>query len=307
MNCKHCGEKLAAFSHYCENCGEKGPSPKEWWGHLGKSVGAFLKKRLWLTITTAAVLVAIIGLSIWWSIANHFDVTDYIVTEISGFNEDGSIRVSIDYNALCERVIGPKPDTNTAKGYEKYAEYLKQREMLLSTLSVSADRTSGLKNGDFYIVTVTVLDEKPFKEFDIRFEEKSYKRTLQVGKDSPAFETPVDLNLFDYISPVFEGENGNGIIDFPNEKKACTLTFGSGKTLELTIGCAKSWSSFALTINIPETGEMVYAYFNIDRSSDLSNADTITLTLDENDLIALRRCGIRVTSYESTYTVSGLT
>lgn len=307
MNCKRCGEKLSVFSHYCENCGEKGPSTKAWWGIFWKSFGALLKKRLWLTITVAMLMVAIITLSIWWSVANHFDVTDYIVTEISGFNEDGSIRVSIDYEALCERVIGPIPDTNTAKGYEKHAEYMEQMETLLPTLSVSADRTSNLKNGDFYIVTVTILDEKPFKEFGIRFKEESYNRTLQIGTDSPSFDTPVDLNLFDYVSPVFEGENGNGSINFPSEKKSCTLTFGSGETLELMIGCEKSWSSFAIVINIPGKNDSIYAYFDVSSSYNLNNGDTILFTLDESNLASLKNYGVNITSFEKTYTVSGLT
>ena len=307
MKCSKCGEKLALFSCYCENCGAQGPTTKTWWKFIGTTATAFLKKRVWLTITLACLILLLVGVGVWQGIAHSIDLTDYIVAEASGFDGSGSIRVDIDYDALCEKVLGKVPDSSTAKGYEKHKTYMEQKESLVWSLSVSADRTSDLKNGDFYTVTVRILDSELFEELGYTLKEESYQKTFQVGKDCNALDAPVKFNLFDYIRINFSGTDTNGYVVCSDETQIASLSFASGNTVEAEIECHESWfGGYSCYVFFPETNDRVEVQLNIDKTSSLSNGDMITVTLDETDIKELNQLGVVPDCTMQTYHVSGL-
>ena len=99
MKCQNCGEQLAVFSHYCENCGVKALSTQEWWKYIGVTVVAFFKKRIWLVAVLACALALSVGLGIWRNVTNTIDPVDYVLIQTSGFNGDGEIEVSSKANA----------------------------------------------------------------------------------------------------------------------------------------------------------------------------------------------------------------
>ena len=307
MNCKRCNEKLALFSNYCENCSEKAPSVKEWWQFIGASFIAFLKKRVWLTVAVVGVLVFSIGFSILWGAITEFDPTDYIITHTTGYDQNGYLSFEIDYPALCEKVLGREPNPETKRGYEKHAEYLKKAETLENTLRVTADRTSGLKNGDYFIITVSISDTELYKSYGINCKDDIYSKTLKVGKDCDPFDTPIAINLFDYIDVSFSGENGNGQFVINNETKETVLNYASGNTVTMNTQCYKSWGEYNMYVSLKEIGDGVLISVNVSQDSDLTNGEMIMLILNESDLVDLSRLGINVTESQNTYTVSGLT
>ncbi len=306
MNCKRCNEKLALFSSYCENCSEKGPSFGEWWQFIGASALTFLKKRIWLVVVVIGVLVLSIGGGILWSALSQIDPTDYVVTYASGFDNNGYIQVEVDYDALCEKILGPKPDKSSKKSYEKYSDYIEKAAMLQSTLRVTADRTTGLKNGDYYIVTVQVLDPTPYEDLGARLKKEVYQKTFQVGEDSIAFDTPVEVDLFDYIEVSFNGDNGNGYFVLSDEPKKTTLRYDSGNTITLHMNCYETWSGYRLCVEIRETYDSIYIDIESNKQSGLNNGDTVMLTLDETDLAVLLSVGVRASTSAKTYQVTGL-
>lgn len=306
MNCTQCNEKLSLFSSYCENCGEKGPSFKEWWQFIRTTCLALLKKRIWLTATVIGILVLSIGGGILWSTLSQIDPTDYVVTRASGFDNNGRIQVGIDYDALCEKIIGPKPDQTSKKGYEKYSSYVEKVETLQSTLRVTADRTTGLKNGDYYIVTVQVLDPTPYENLGVKLKKEVYQKTLQIGEDSITFDLPVEIDLFDYIDISFNGTNGSGYFVLSDESKETTLRYPSGYTTTLRTRCYETWSGYRLQLENKETYETFFVDITSNKNSGLNNGDTLTLMFDEANLETLLGAGVKVTTLSKTYQVTGL-
>ena len=306
MTCSKCGEKLALFSNFCENCGAQGPSAKGWWKFIGSSAASFFKRRIWLTIVVAAVLVFSVGFGIWHSATHNLVLTDFVTTSSTGYNGNGSIRVEIDYEALCEKVLGKVPDSSTAKGYEKYTTYIEQKEALLDSLYVSADRTTRMKNDDFYTVTIRVLDSAVFKELGYDLKEDTYQKTFQVGKDCPTFDIPENINLFDYIELNYHGNDVDGYVVFSDEAQSITLVLESGESVEMSIQCRESWIGYVCYVSFPKTNEGVSIQLQVDKSTSLSNGDIITVTLDEDDVAELNTLGIVLEITERTYQVTGL-
>lgn len=306
MNCKNCHSKLPSFSAYCENCGVKGPSFDIRIRFYWKSLVALLKKHIWLTVMVACMLVVTVGLSIFLNVSNKIDLTDYIVTEVNGYNENGSIKVSINYDALGEKLFGKKPTPDTAKGYEEYAEYIAKLEKFNSILFVSSDKSTGLKNGDFYLATVTVSDSSLFKEYGFKIKEDSCRKVFQIGKNTAFLDAPVEINIFDYLDVSFSGTNGYGSLNISNEVKTETISFASGKQTEITIQYEEYWYNSALIIRFKDTNAMVSLALNGINSSYLSNGDSVELSLDEDQLKELGEYGLSAKTKSHIYQVSGL-
>lgn len=307
MNCKHCGEKVAAFSRYCESCGAECLPFAGWIKHYWAKFLALLKKRVWLTAVVVGVLLVAIGVGVWVSIANRIDVTDYIITAADGYSGSGTISVSIDYDALGERVLGKMPSQDTAKGYEKYKEYMDDLNELKSALSVSADRTAKLNNGDFYIVTVNILKPEVFEKHGVKLKKESYKKTLQVGKDTNVLEKPVEIDIFNYIDAGFVGRNGSGSVEIDLVKQPDTLTLPSGRQIEVYLQYQQSWRENYLMMVIDSGENYVYLNLNYSNNSDLRNGDVVKISLNENETQKLNEYGIKVIFREREYQVTGLT
>ncbi len=306
MNCKKCQAKLPSFSSYCENCGTKCPSFAKWLKYYGASLLALLKKRIWLTAIIAGVLVITIGLSIFLSLSNNIDPSDYIIAEVNGFSENGSVAVHIDYESLAEKVLGKKPEPDTAKKYEKYVEYMAEFERLKSTLEVKTDKTQGLKNGDFFIATVTVVDTTFFEEHGFELKEESYTKPLQIGKDTAALDEPAEVDLFKYVEVSFAGDNNRGWLNISNKNKTDTIIFASGNEMEITAKCEYTWGEYHLLIHFPEYEISVSLDFEVSESNALQNGDAIVITFDEDKFQLLSKYGITVKEYAHTYIVEGL-
>ena len=306
MNCKHCGEKIAVFSRYCENCGQEAYSFLEWMKIIFTPVYLFFKKRLWLTITLGIVLVTALVLGIIFGSPKYLDPTDYIITQATGYNGSGEIHASIDYEELCEDILGKAPDVTTKKGYEKNETYQYNVSRIKSSILISVDRSAELSNGDFYIATAKVINNSLYEEFGYTLKSNEYKTTLQVGEDTEKLDDPVSLDLFEAIKIKISGNNGSGSLSLSSEIVNRTINFASGKTVNISISCSKTWSGYAIMVAFPEDNDSYYVNVSPDKTYDLKNGDTVKLKLDTSNAKQLKNRGIEVTALEKTLTVSGL-
>ena len=300
MNCQHCNEKLEDFSCYCENCGKKGPSFWKWCAILAKE-----RKKLTITMVTALLLT--IGLGIWWGVSTHFDPADYVIAHASGFDGSGTVEFEIDYSALYRKVLGPEPKENSKRNYEKRTVYANNKSKLNNTLRVYADHTTDMTNGRYFTVTVYVDNPEVYELFGVRLKDEKYTKTFKIGKDTESLELPVQADLFEYIGLSFSGTNGNGTMTISDELRASTLTFPSGKKVEITTQCTKMWTEYELAIKFTDSGESVYIDLNVNKDAGLSNDDAITLSFDYSIMDELLENGIDVTINRKTYQVTGLT
>lgn len=309
MNCKNCGEKLSAFSAYCEKCGQKAFSTKEWLAYHGKLLLAFLKKRLWLVIIVSVVIIGTIAVSIIASASKQIDPLDYITVDVSGYSGAGTIKVGIDYETLADKILGPVPDKNTAKGYEEYVEYTKHLEKLENSLYVSADKYRGLSNGDYFLVTITVEDAELFNECGFNLKKSEYSKAINIGKDCTTLAEPTEFDLLNHIDVMFHGENGNGYTIISDEKTYASIILNDNSTTKIEMLCYENWfgGGYTCSIYLTETGKSASIKLNIDNQSNVSNGDTVTISIDDTDITTLVEYGILITPSNRTYQVKNLT
>lgn len=307
MNCRRCDSHLPVGARFCENCGEIGPTPAEWRSYVVRTLLALLKKRPWLTITVVGVLILAIGFGFFIKTSRTIDITDYVLTQTSGFNETGNIVVSMDYEALCEKLFGGIPSPDSKKDYEKYVSFTSQIQELKNDVIVYADRNNNLKNGDFYLVTVKILDSDIFTNHGFELDETEYHKTLQIGKDCPEFEPLLEIDLFEYIESTIVGENGSGSLQISSRKKDEALVFPSGKQIKLSIVYERTWDEHYLVIYQDEPYISTTVNLHISEQSNLSNGDMVEVKIDGEDARNLAKYGIQVKTHSLVYQVSGLT
>ena len=308
MNCKNCGEKLSAFSAYCEKCGQKAFSTKEWLAYYGNLLLSFLKKRLWLSISVAVAIVLVVVGGIILNTSKQLNPMDYVVVDTRGYSGAGRLSLSIDTQSLADKLLGPVPDKTTAKGYEQHAEYTKQLKRLEQALFVSSDVYGGLSNDDFFIVTVTITDAELFKELGAKLKDTVYTKTLQIGKDCDSFEVPVEFNIFDHIAVEFNGDNGNGYVVISDDKIYAPITFNPERTTQLEILCYENWfgGGYTCSIYFEDTRSSASITLSLENASKLSNGSTATISISESDIKTLVEQGVLITPSSKTYQVTGL-
>lgn len=128
------------------------------------------------------------------------DLTDYIETDIEGFNGHAAAVCDLDYDALYAAITSQQESSGSS--------FLQQTAILeeaFSHITVIADPCEGLSNGD--TVTVTASYDAP-KDIDIGCKLKNGKMTFKV-------EGLADGQLFDFfnedaVTVAFAGMSGSG-------------------------------------------------------------------------------------------------
>lgn len=311
MKCEHCGKSINPVSKFCEHCGEPtdpiytrvAKETRKW---VEKGVG-LCKKHKWLLPAVLGVVVLIIVASV---VSNHktsIDFSDYIITEVSGYDGGGSISVSMDYDKLAEAVLGKAPDQNSKKDYEKYLQYEEDKKQLQGLFSIQLDRSTNLSNGDFFLVSVSVKDNDIFKDNKVELRDGAYTKTLEVGVDTKKLPELVAIDPFDYIKLQFTGSNGKGRAEMPFDEFQIPITNSNGDKYTLTFSYHTSWGESYFEVRSSNGGEK-YARVSvyIDYVSGLSNGDKVRVTLSTNNDQIKALFGVTISTSEKTYTVTGL-
>ena len=146
-----------------------------------------------LLLAAAAMLLTACG-------GKSIDLTDYIETDIEGFNGHAAAVCDLDYDALYAAITSQQESSGSS--------FLQQAAILeeaFSHITVIADPCEGLSNGD--TVTVTASYDAP-KDIDIGCKLKNGKTTFKV-------EGLADGQLFDFfnedaVTVTFAGMSGSG-------------------------------------------------------------------------------------------------
>lgn len=189
------------------------------------------------------------------------DLSDYIETDVKGLNGHAAVTCDLDYDALYAAI---------ASQQESGGSFLQQAAILeevFSHITVIADPSEGLSNGD--TVTVTASYDAP-KDIDIGCKLKNGKTTFKV-------EGLADGVLFDFfdadaVSVTFSGMSGSG----------------------------------TATVSVT-SDEDIYrrTQYALSAAEGLSNGDEVVLTAKAWDGM-LEDNGYYAEETEKTYTVSGL-
>ena len=207
-----------------------------------------VKKVAILAVVALTVLIAVIGLISY--AGSVIDLTDYIVIEgVTGLNGQGTLKYELDEDRLMMAIGGEVSNEKiTEENFEaimaENLEKLGELQNALRCITVSADRESGLSNGDTVTVTASFKNTESYR-FSYHFKTGSQTYTvagLQEGKT-------VDPFAAEYVSVTFSGISTKG-------------------TAELGI------------LSDEEPGSL-FSY-RLSQDEDLSNGDTVTLTDEVN-------------------------
>lgn len=285
----------------------------------------FFKKNMAWIIPVGVVLIAgIITLAILLTRPTAFDLGEYIVPEVEGYNGSGSISSVIDTDALNEALFGPAPNNSvsgngTSSSDAENDDYIKKTEAVLNAIFWEIDyngKTGGsLSNGDIIKITVTA-DADVFRGFGFSLRETTITKEIEIGRDTNSLSDFSDIDITNFLNISFAGINGRGYVSEADPISE-RISSPTDKIEEMTVTGNVYYDSgnnlitelrFEGTLN-SESGEQTFSNnitLSHGKAKNLSNGDSFTLTVDEDDLSDLRELGISVSESEKTYTVRDL-
>lgn len=227
-----------------------------------------------LAIPVVIVLILLIaGISIVSYFGSEVDLAEYIeIKGVTGLNGQGELQYGLDTMALYRDLIEDDAEI-TEENYEavmtQYYEQYEELDYAIECITVTADKESGLSNGD--TITVTAVFEKA-KDRKLKYHFKDAIITYKVS----------DLTEGKAVDPFADGIVSIGFTGFSGEGTA-------------------EWDVLSY--------EEPYSLFSYELTPahNLSNGDTVTITATADAARLEERGYFLPKTMEITYTVSGLT
>ena len=287
----------------------------------------FFKKNMAWIIPVGVVLIAgIITLAILLTRPSAFDLGEYIRPHVDGYNGSGAISEVIDSEALNEALFGPAPNGFSAnenaqpeETNEKVDDYREKIKAVSDAISWEIDyngkNKNALSNGDIINITVNA-DADVFRGFGFSLRETTITKEIEIGRDTNSLSDFSDIDITNFLNISFAGINGRGYVSEADPISE-RISSPTDKIEEMTVTGNVYYDSgnnlitelrFEGTLN-SESGEQTFSNnitLSHGKAKNLSNGDSFTLTVDEDDLSDLRELGISVSESEKTYTVRDL-
>ncbi len=310
MFCEKCGAQLPDGAKFCEKCGsstEPGAAPAPAAAAATAAAAApatpsafslalkkfFSNKRNVIIAAVALFLViaAIVTIIIIASQPKKIYIDDYFHVVFEGVDGSGRAYLSTSdeenkkFDKLNKKLFGDDADEESIGMY------------ITPYIDMTEEELNSLKNGQKIKIKLKI-NKEIYDEID------GYKFVLRhkTVKVKGLYKS-TQLNLLDYITPVFDGYDGYGM-----PQTLDTLVFPLINGLEARV----MHQSHRLSIEIYETKSDSYitsvrAMF--DRYEHLSNGDTVNLSINASDYDTsslYSGYGLILASQTRSYTVSGL-
>ena len=276
MICTHCGKEIQNGITFCPYCGSAVNNAKE---------NTKMKKHNPAKVLAPIAAVAVVAAG-GWAFANRtptIDVSKYMTLSADGYNTVGKLNISFDTEKL-EKDYGKQITTR----FKKQMKNLKDDTYGLSSLTASlydgyeadlfaetcatgsADKTKNLSNGDVVTYTWDDNSDEAEEAFGVKVKYSDITYTVSGLASVNTFDA------FDGVDVEFSGISPDG----------------------------------RATVNsLPTAAEAQGLYYTLDENSDLSNGDTVTLTVHSNrdDFSdCIDKYGAMPQATEKTFTVEGL-
>ncbi len=212
MICKNCGKKLQNSTDVCPECGES-LRPNVSQANV-KSVilkvetddtiiWCLKKKALYTAAVVLVILVVVLNLLMaMLSFFNRIDFTKYVLVEVTGYDDRGSLDVQIDSEGLSNKLFDKVPDELGDKERQKLSAVI---NLLQSGIEIKR-MASNYSNGDELVLRITNL-EALSKAADQKC--NSRDQITYTVKDLQEASVLTFDNLFDVS---FTGFNGAGCV-----------------------------------------------------------------------------------------------
>lgn len=214
MICKKCGKEMEGT--FCPYCGTKNVNPVSGENAMGKESTLDMQKVLkdqsqkleenehvnrksskpslkMMILLVAVVVVAVSGIVFFVTRPKVFNVSDYITTNIEGYDGYGYCNVEMDSDKFCDDVISYLKK----KGKLSIADEWRISEEL-DEVTYTRSKDVNLKNGDKVKIEIH-YDNEIFKHYGIKLEDD--KEEIKVS----GLEKPVITDVFKGVSLEFTG------------------------------------------------------------------------------------------------------
>lgn len=265
MFCKNCGTENTHGAKFCKGCGKPlGTGENQKLSQVVDKIKAMPKKGLGVGLVALVGLIVII--CALQSMGRTIKLDKYLVVETEGYDGYGTASVNIDWDAI-EKKYGSKMSFKSAAKNELggFINMMTPVDALQEYVSVTAEKNSGLSNGEVITYTWSVNEEfSKYIKCKVKCKDGSFKISglTKVG----TFDAFADLMV------EFSGVAPNG------------------------------------SANLNYTGsEMRNSDYNCDKTSGLSNGDTVKVIIDENAIeYYAKNLGKVPAELEKEYKVAGL-
>jgi len=312
MKCKHCGKEISWNAQFCEACGGANePLLAKMKSYILPYWQKFItlcgKKKWLLPALTGGVLLLVI-LCIVLNQPKTIDFTDYVFTEVKGYENCGEVSVYINYAELTKDILGKEPDATNKKTYEKYIEYRKNAASIQASLDVYTNNDEPLKNGDIFLVTVKIKSSEVFEELGYEIKEKEQNIPLQIGKDTKKFDELIDVDLLEHITVNFTGKNGDGKAEISHDQFNIDVVSSSGEEYTLSF-CyiTPLWGNASFEVySSRESDLFAMVRVSVENGNHLSNGDKVKIVLEHDEGTLANALKISIDNREKEFTVTGL-
>lgn len=279
--CKFCGAIIPEDSRFCPECRSpqvdtaiKDASKRISSYISGDSDNATARRNKKIVMFFAGAIGFCILLSIFSSLYKpRANLNKYVDVVFDGYDKVGTATLVFDDDAFSDK-IGSKLGNNSINGGSGDYDDVKTAGFLGECVEVSLDKTEGLKNGDVVKLKWKCKDSVALKKYGVKLK---YKDEEYEVKGLQEAET---ADIFQGIIVNYSGLSGEG-------------------RAELEVETPNQFTN--------------KLYYNLDKSYDLKNGDTVTVTAavsdwGNTDLInyCLENYGVVPQETTKTYTVDGL-
>lgn len=237
MFCSKCGTENKQEALFCKKCGApiKKAAPAN--APATTTVTAppitekikQLPKKMLLAIAAAVVLFIVVIVAV--SKASHtIDLNKYTTVETEGYDGYGRASISIDWDAI-EAKYGKKLSyTNEARKAYDYISIYRPIDALEDFVSLTADKRTGLVNGDEIVLTFEVSETlNKYLNCKLKYKDFSYSVDGLTKVDS--------FDPFENMKVSFAGTAPNGYMEYEyNGSEFATYDFTCDKNGALTNG-----------------------------------------------------------------------
>lgn len=215
-----------------------------------------MKAKMMKTIRTMGMTAFLLGAAFLMAGCGRraeIELMDYVRVEFSGLDGEGTAQVSWDMVSVEVDVVEALAKGEDEASLEEAAKELGNFAKFEDSVECKLDKAEGLKNGDKVTVTVS-YDKESAKESKIKVEGE-LEKTFEVQ----GLQEQVELDPFD--SQYFNREDG----------------------IEIDYLGTAPFATASVKCHLPENHPLSKVKYTLDKTENLENGDTITVTAKVRD------------------------
>lgn len=319
MYCEHCGKETTDSAQFCEHCGKQiSTLERPALAAFRKAIGPKHKnhkKGIILGILLFVILTA--GITVMDYLSSCIDPTKYLTFDVSGFSTHGYVDIVFDPKdemvmMILQDSIPTVEDEHISDDWAELARIFwlyeaKPEVMDLFYVYQESGINGEFSNGDTFNVVIEV-DQEGLEAYGYHTLKDTYRVTYTIGKEIPAFAEPAEVNFFDYVELLLDGDD----LTVANISETLVLTEPVNEIHSIEIETKPYYpdNKIIAVIRLKMLDKDGYKLYSggiaveSSKMEDISSGDEIVLNFFEYEWVEEK--GISITELEKNYNAKDL-